>query len=159
MKKAQIEMMGLVVIVIIIAVAFLFLFYYLSGPGKQSSQLKQTYQQELLAYNTIGSVLQATTECRNLDIADLLDDCISGFNSITCWQNGPDSCTYSKAQTEIILKQIFEKNNVQYYFFVLDSAKNIKMDIGTECTGSRTSATQPLPSRSGELVVGIDICG
>ncbi|MBW3017113.1 hypothetical protein KY316_01970 [Candidatus Woesearchaeota archaeon] len=155
-NKAQIEMMGLVVIVIILAVAFLFLFYYLAGSGK-SAELKQTYQKELLAYNTIGSVLQATTDCRGLDIADLLDDCVSGIQSIDCF--GKSSCAYAEAETAKILGEIFTVNNVDYYFFVMSSRQEITLELGDVCPGARTSAEQPLPSRSGQLIVGIDICG
>jgi len=154
-KRAQIEMMGLVVIVIIIAVAFLFLFYYLAGPGKENANLKLTYQKELLAYNSIGAVLQATTECRQMDIADLIEDCAS-VKSVDCF--GKDSCTYAGEEISYAFNEIFTKNNVFYYFFVMDAQRNIILEIGQECAGSRTSATQPLPSRAGDLIIGIDIC-
>ncbi len=156
-RKAQIEMMGLVVIVIIIAVAFLFLFYYLAGPGKENANLKQTYQKELLAYNSIGAVLQATTECRQMDIADLIEDCAS-VKSVDCF--GKDSCTYAGEEIAYAFNAIFTQNNVFYYFFVMDSRQPPVrfLEIGQECAGSRTSATQPLPSRAGDLIIGIDIC-
>ena len=57
-----------------------------------------------------------------------------------------------------MFNEIFVKNNVQYYFFVMDAQKKILIEQGIKCPGTRTSATQPLPSRAGDLIIGVDIC-
>jgi hypothetical protein len=155
-RKAQIEMMGLVVIVLILAVGFLFLVAYMTGKGKQESS-QEVYQKELLAYNTIGSILQATSGCRGLSIAELIDDC-SSFNEINCF--GFDSCAYASGEIIKILNATLNKRNQEYYFYVIDAAEKLKIAAGSgECLHNKVSATQPLTSRAGELTVGIDICG
>ena len=156
MKKAQIEMMGLVVIVLILAIGFLFLVSYLTRGGERESP-QQIYQKELLAYNTIGAIIQATTPCRGLSMTDLIDDCVS-FNEINCF--GVNSCAYVTFQASIVLNKTLNLRKQQYYFYILDAAGQERAAIGSgECIHNRVSATQPLTARSGELVVGIDICG
>ncbi|MBW2994743.1 hypothetical protein KY312_00175 [Candidatus Woesearchaeota archaeon] len=157
MKKAQIEMMGLVVIILIIAIGFLFLVSYLTKGGERESA-QQIYQKELLAYNTIGAVIQATPGCGlDISISDLIDDCVS-FNEMRCL--GLDSCSYVTLQTAIILNKTLNIREQEYYFYILDAQGNLKAGIASgECRHNRVSATQPLTSRSGELIIGIDICG
>jgi len=157
MKKAQIEMMGLVVIVLILAIGFLFLVSYLTRGGELESP-QVIYQKELLAYNTIGAIIQATPACGvDISMTDLIDDCVS-FNEMSCL--GLDSCTYVSLEAARILNKTLNIRQQQYYFYVLDSGQQLKISIASgECLGNRVSATQPLTSKAGELVIGIDICG
>jgi hypothetical protein len=157
MKKAQIEMMGLVVIVLILAVGFLFVVSTLTKGGERESP-QEIYQKELLAYNTIGAFIQATPECgEDASMADLIDDCVS-YNEMRCL--GLSSCEYVTVQAAIVLNSTLNVRKQQYNFYVLDSSGVAFIEIGSgQCLGNRVSQTQPLPSRAGkDLIIGIDIC-
>jgi hypothetical protein len=155
MRKAQIEMMGLVVIVLILAVGFLFVFASVARGGQRESA-QQIYQKELLAYNTIGSIIQANTGCgTDNTFADLIDDCVYIYDN-PC---GVDSCDYLGINLLHILNKTLGVRNQEFYFYVLDANNQEAIYINEPCTGDRASATQPYTSRLGkEIIIGIDIC-
>jgi hypothetical protein len=155
MKKAQIEMMGLVVIVLILAIGFLFLVSYLTRGGERESA-QQIYQKELLGYNTIGAILQADAGCKGNSIAELIEDCVSN-REVVC--SGADSCAYTESQIIIILNETLGQRNQEYFFYVWRGQENPEMEIWNGlCLHNRVSATQPYTSRAGEIVIGVDIC-
>lgn len=160
-KKSQMEIMGLVVIVIIIAVAFLFFVYFMRAGGEREEP-KAIYQKELLAYNTIGAILQSTTACKGLTFADLIEDCVAPFEEKIDCGGGYDSCDWVENDVTFILDKFFFPRQQEYFFYVMvmkNDEPDFKLEVARgDCLANRVSATQPLPSRYGDFVVGLDIC-
>jgi len=97
-KKAQLEMIGLVIIVIIVITALMiYTIYKMSNPPQN---LPKRYMNKQLATNFLVSILHTSVkDCYNLSLADLIVDCANTFPSISC-QDYRGSC-------EVVNKTIF----------------------------------------------------
>jgi len=143
MRKAQTELIGLVMIVILISVSVLFVIRFVAL--KEPSQAKQIYEQSEIASNMISALLETTVHCDEQDIIirmnDLFRDCAL-FETYDClpdnagqpldpddpptpeelwdicaWHNdGADSCTLLNCTLEKIFNNSLEVWNREYVF-------------------------------------------
>ncbi len=166
-RKAQTEIMGLVVIVMIMTVALLFVLFFMTRDRQDS--LAKSFDEDLHSYNTISAVLQANTPCRSLKISDLLQECVSFDRPLPqeCSVNGLyGHCEYAEYQIYLALNKSLDYINKEYRFYVYTESDtdNNKVNIGSEhsqelCTeGNKVSATQPIRYAGGDMFVTLDIC-
>jgi len=75
-RNAQMEIMGLVIIVILLSLALLFVLQFIIL--RPASDLKESFTQKEIASNTVNTLLDTTTDCRQLPLSKLLEDCAEG---------------------------------------------------------------------------------
>ena len=97
-KKAQMEVMGLIVIVVLLILAIFFVVAFkTSQPGKK---IQNTFSDDQLSAKFLISFLKTSAGCRDLTIEDLIQDC-AVERRITCM--GLDSCTFVNKTTFIFI--------------------------------------------------------
>ena len=84
-KKAQMEIVGLVVIVILLTLGMLFIAKFVM---QTDSSGKEIFTRRFLASSTLGAMLDTNYDCPALDhpptIADLLEACVEDPNRYDC---------------------------------------------------------------------------
>ena len=157
MKKAQMEILGLVIVMILISIGVLFAVkYVILAPDKN---IKGEFTQRNIAQNTLNVLLNTDVECNDafVSIQDLLVDCIRFGGIISC--SGKVSCEYSKAKINKIFTETLIKWGNNFYFEAEgDSGEEIKIDQdnGIEpCPGEKKTGIQPLPYG---MTIKLEIC-
>ena len=115
MKKAQIEIVGLVIIIILIIIGMAFVFGFITDHG--SVEYKKQFTQTEIASNTLSTFLRTTSGCKELSMTELLQDCSQNQIVVCSEQN---SCEYVTAATEQIFDDTLEKWNIDYEFKVFN---------------------------------------
>lgn len=125
MKKAQMEMIGLVIIVILITLGMLFLAIF----SFKDDQQKKFFTRKGLAYSTMSTVMKTTIvrdDCSRFFAGDLvlplqsklLEDCAlykqSGIEEYSC--NGKNSCEFVRDEISKMLESTLGKWNKKYSF-------------------------------------------
>jgi len=127
-KKAQMEIIGLMVIVILITLAMLFMVKF----GMSKDNYKKTYTSELLVSSTIGAITKTTTDlndgCGSLSFEkDLLDDCASNsgeYDSVYSHHcDGKNSCDFLQDRVTKILNETLGNWSKRYEFIVYVETK------------------------------------
>lgn len=167
-KRAQTEMVGLLFIVILISLGVVFfLTFIVFSPQDQSSEEIQVQQTALL---TNKAILDVTTPCRGLDVAELIRDCAT-YKQVSCpaLASGASpptkkSCEYLK---EDILPKFFEatleKSGIKYkYRVIIDDSggspvEKLKIDKSPAKFSSYTPQILYLPSPYGAISVELGI--
>lgn len=152
-RRAQMEVMGLVLIVILIAIAMLFTlqFVILQKPP----EIKKLYTHSKLASTTLNALLKTNTECKGIDFTGLLQDCAANKNNsygIQC--NGQDSCSYTKEKLNNIFNNTLRKWNIEFQF----TADLADIEIGQPCLGEKQTKPYPIPTDVGIMIIKLDIC-
>ena len=139
LKKAQIEIVGLVIIVVILAFTLIFALQF---AGKEDNKLNERYWQ-LNADNLRNAILKTTVSSCN--IKDEIINC-NDFNQPVCLEN----CD----KLNSIIKEIIEKSVKNDYEL---NAGNIKLSNGT-CLNKdiMTSSTQPCALT--DIKVNLKLC-
>jgi len=163
-KKAQMEIMGLAIIIILLALAMLFVVQFVIL--RQPSDIKKTFTHKELAANTVNTLLATTTDCRELPISQLLEDCADGGN-IPCPTG--NSCSQAEEAIEQILAKTLDEWNKEYYMTVKVAKDTIagpfgnilKEDIPQQCPGEKITSSPCciLPTGAGQMIINLDICG
>ena len=156
MKKSQIEIAGLGIIAVIIIVVVIFLGRILYSQNDADYNKEIVHSQ--LASNMVNTFLTTTSECSNLSMAALLQDCAKNPNSpgITCGLL--DSCSYVKQESKKIFEKSLDQWNIGYEFKVFFDENNKLFSLGKECYGNRKSELFLIPTEKGVLIVRMDIC-
>jgi hypothetical protein len=158
-KKAQMEIMGLVVIVILVALGMLFAIKYFAF--KEPSDTKQKFVYEEQTSNMLAAMLK-TNICKGKEtIESLLIDCAEG-EAIIC-NNGKTSCQEANDTIEsIILGTLEGPWNQNYQFTVKKDGTPItqfpKSGVDLCYERAKKAAVQPLPLRTGTMVIKLNIC-
>ena len=157
MKKAQIEMMGLMIAVILILALVFFAAKYSGTKGTLS--YKQEFSRSEMASNMLNALLSSTSRgCNNLSISELLQECGNELSSIRCDGSiGP--CDYVKQEANEIFGKTLEKWKVNYEFKAFKNEEKLMVSLGSQCGANKKSKLFPIPSNSGILFVKLDICG
>ena len=157
MKKSQIEIAGLGIIGVIVIVAVVFLGRILYGQNDVDYNQEIVHSQ--LASNIVNTFLSTTSECSNLYMAELLQDCVKNPNStgITCGLL--DSCSYAKQEAKKIFEKSLEQWNIGYEFKVFFDENNKIFSLGKDCHGNRKSESFLMPTENGVLIIRMYICG
>ncbi|MBW3010632.1 hypothetical protein KY335_04715 [Candidatus Woesearchaeota archaeon] len=162
MKKAQMEIMGLVVIVLILIVAMMFVLFFATRE-KPGEGIKE-FDEELHSFNTVSALLHTNVPFRGLQVQSVIEMCM--WNDI--WV-GPahtmTPCEYSSSAIAYMLSNSLSYINQDYHLYVYSDLDpdyyriNIKSDDSPGlCTGDIYSATQPLTYAGGTMYVVLDIC-
>ncbi len=165
-RKAQTEIVGLVVIVLIISVAMMFLLFFVMKDNPDNSL--KTFDNELHAYNTIVSIMQTNTDCRKYSFSDLIKQCVLSpiqYLQQDCNPEPISVCDFVEREISYILEQSLATINEEYKFYIYTEFEQTPiLDIRSEnadslCQTILTSATQPIRYGAGDLFVALDICG
>lgn len=150
-KKAQTEIMGLVIIVIIITIGF-FLTISLK-PIKTEKPLVQVYGDEKLASDFLITLLETQTNCRQTSIKNLAIDCIKeNYTGIGDYDCGEKTCEYLNETIQNITNKTLTKWNYAYKLtleYQGPQGKKTLIDIkNNDCDENKpqiTPGVQPLP--------------
>ncbi len=159
-KRSQTEIIGLVIIVILFSLAILFALFIIAQ--KESATLKQDYTHKELASNLLRAALQTTTDCRGLEITQLLQDCANdegGEGIISC--EGVYSCEYANETMTILLNKTLIPLNKDFELSAkLDEEFDPLHVTRGVCTGEKTSSSPccSIPTDAGVLNIRLDIC-
>ena len=155
-KKSQTEILGLAVIVVFIAIGLLFAVKFIINDDSESE--REEFVRSELASNLLGSMIDATTSCRNQDISHLLKDCAENNpGKISC--NGIPSCQYVEQEINNIFSNFLVSigGNKNFKFTAtLDGEEMISVAQGV-CS-IWESANQPLPTKRGSLMLQFRMC-
>lgn len=164
-KKAQMEIMGLLVIVILITVILLIV-VTLDVTNTGSSQSEQTsFAQEQLT-GTIGiTIMETTTECTadKEPIRELAANCI--FSDITC-VDGTSACEYLNRTIKEITEQTLDKTGLNYSLTIgADSQPPVTKINDSGCSQTKSSRSsrfvvKPTYVRTtyGSIIMKLTIC-
>lgn len=157
MKKAQIEIIGLMIAVILILALIFFAAKY--STSKDTLNYKQEFVQAEMASNMLNALLSSTSrDCNNLSISELLQECSNELSSIRCAGSmGP--CDYVKQEAMEIFGKTLAEWKVNYEFKAFKNEENPIISLGSKCGANKKSKLFPIPSNSGILFVKLDICG
>jgi hypothetical protein len=157
MKKAQTEIIGLVIVIILVILGATFFIRYMMS--REPVEPKKEFTQAELASNMLNTFLETRARNCEFSMSELLKNCGQG-GGITC-DNKP-SCQY----VEEAAKEIFDKtldlwtpDNYKFKVFFDEDHPEIELGEKKACVGvSRKSKTYPIPTSSGPLSVKLDIC-
>lgn len=155
-KKSQTEILGLAIIVVFIAIALLFVVKFMINSSAESP--REEFIQSELASNILGSAIDATTDCRNQDIADLLKDCAENNpGSFKC--GSLYSCEFAENELSRMLSGFMDAmGGGKAYKLRSFIGDNSLFEISEGNCTVWESATQPLPTRKGTLNVQFNMC-
>lgn len=152
-RKAQTEIIGLVIVIILIILGISFATRFISGPTDYKKQFTQTE----IASNTLNALLKTTSNCNELSMTELLQACAENPGLIC--GNGQNSCEHFILVTQQIFSKTLEKWSIDYEFKVFQEKENPLFALGEICIGDKKSELFPIPLPSGALFVKLDICG
>jgi hypothetical protein len=172
MGKGQSDLMGLVVIVFIFIIAISFILFFTLK--EDNNDFLQDFDTSLHASNSIASMLQTTTNCNDLPMSKIIEQCMwTNIWNVQCAinKNNPElkPCDYASGIIEFILKESLFVQGFDYNFYLysendLDAEGNIvdaKIVIPNPpltCTGNVVSETYTLAYRGGNLFITLEIC-
>ncbi|MBU1198462.1 MAG: hypothetical protein KKF46_08135 [Nanoarchaeota archaeon] len=154
-RKAQLEMIGLIVIVIIVVVALLiFTVYQVTNPQRN---IKRKYMNEEIATNMLVSMMNIDLrECHNLSLQELVGDCAKTFHSITCLDS--TSCEIANKTIYDILNRTLIDWDVSFNLSVQNTDISF---VNLGCTArvkSKIRGFQILPLYPGQIEMILDVC-
>ncbi len=154
-RKAQMEIMGLAIIFILVIFGVLFAVRFVIT--KPDSDIRMGYQQSVLASNMLSALRATTTDCASATVEQLLQDCAS-TQTVSC-PGGKSSCEKAELVIGAIMKETLENWGRSYTFSISgsESASKIKFAIG-DCSGEKEVKTHPVPTRSGTIMLRMEIC-
>ena len=159
-KKAQMEMMGLVVIIVLAALAMLFVIQFIFI--RETTTVQKTYSHTQLAANTLNAITKITArDCKGQDLTELLQDCAAyqyQGGLIICNDGSTKSCEYVQVAIKEIIENTLDVWNKQYNLSI-DLAK-IEFSNGN-CRGERQTKIYPIPvpQLDEPMLLRLDVCG
>lgn len=161
MKKAQMEILGLVIIIVLLSLGLLF--YLKFSLLNEGDDVQKFFSQTRVAVNTPNTLLATSVPvCSKKTIQELLRDCVT--SQITVCSNGENSCEASERVIRYILEESLAKRNIKYEFeaFIEANPPILKMQIINEagCPEDRESETFPirLYPDPRTLMVRLNVC-
>ena len=154
MRKAQTEIMGLIVIVILLTLGmFLIITFQASKP---KPEIKKSFEDDQLASNFLLSFLK-TGACGKNTMENMIQDC-AVERKITC--GGMDSCKYINETAKIILNKTMDEWSKKYSFDIEGTSEEIKFENSCNRTLEGDSAFQPISlyPYPGTVVLNIYLC-
>jgi len=148
-RKAQGEMVGLVVIFIIIAVAIVFLLMLTNKLNERSSTVTADRQ---LATSFVNTLLETKIYCDDRNFKDVVEDCINswGVGYVNC-NDGTTTCKRLNESVTMIMENSLEKwDNGNKYEVKIgkktgDNDPEFLMSViaGKDIKNPKTTATNP----------------
>jgi hypothetical protein len=162
-KKAQAEIMGLIVIVILVVVAMIFVLQF---TVLRKPETVKTYSDIEIANNMLTSLLQTTTDCHGLTFTDLLKDC-AATEDVRCDDN-MKSCAYLDETVNYLFNNTLDEWGRSYNFTaILPDRAALGFDVNPivltkasgYCTGEIIPAQPHLISVAGSIMtIYLDMC-
>jgi hypothetical protein len=162
MRRAQVEIVGLLIIVVLISLVLLFaLKYYFND----SSGYVPEFTPKELSSSWIGAMLGTNSECTDDTVmSKVLIDCVryppDGSSDLIC-DGGKRSCEFAEAVLDEMLKKTLAEWKMKYEFAVISPSKQVVIDIKSDDLGDKesTAFVQPLPiDTSGYQTMQIVLC-
>gem|GEM_PF-6012960 len=165
-KKAQSELMGIVIVVLLISFGMLFAFK-LSAEKKEP--IKRSFDEKQLASNTLGTFLRSTSDCNHERVSSLITDCggsciitcpgfqtdtTGGDSSATC-----SSCKYLESKSKYLFEKTLATWGKNYTFEMYKTGKSkIVYTQNGPCVSYQESQTQPFPIYGDIIYIRLDLC-
>ena len=146
MKKAQMEVIGLVIIVILVFVGILmFVRFVVLAP-----ETSQKTIESLEANNLLSALLKTTTSCNSLSVLDAIKECQQ--KTTICNQ---DACIYTKDKIQDIMQASLDVKT-DYKLEVLTN-NNPLFAMG-DCEKGIASAPYSIPSKGITYTIKLKLC-
>ncbi|MFH1506301.1 MAG: hypothetical protein ABIE94_04940 [archaeon] len=159
-RKGQMEMMGLAVIVVLVAIIMLFFISFKVNQVGSEPEPQKEYADTQLATNYILAALKTTTECRGLNVQELLQDCaLRGEVDCTGWS----SCDFVYATLDDLTAQSLDFWGTEYIFTVKHGTVGYNKSTGNcdKFTPAEATGFQPIslyPDSSTPIITTLRVC-
>ncbi|NQU98093.1 hypothetical protein HQ533_01385 [Candidatus Woesearchaeota archaeon] len=152
-RKAQMEIMGLIVIVILLVLGMVFMVTLQTNRPK--NEIKTSYEDDQLASNFIISFLKTNSECRGYTMEELIQDCATG-DRLGCG----GSCKYLNQTLHDTISKTLDVWGKKYRFEINMPNSNIVFNSSCDADDEKDSAFQPISlyPQTGTVVLKLDIC-
>lgn len=152
-KKAQLEMIGLIVIVVIVLIAIMI--YMVFKMNSTPQNIKRMYMNQASANNFLMAMSKVSIEeCPSHTLGGLIIDC-AGMREVIC--GAKDSCEMSKHVLGGLLNSTLEKYGLSYNLTIQDVGITIANDgCNSKKPGDR--GFQILPLNPGHVELTLKIC-
>jgi hypothetical protein len=162
MKRAQVEIIGLLIIVVLISMILLFAMKYYFHD--ESSYVPEFTPKDLSS-SWIGAMLGTNSECTDDTVmSKVLIDCVKyppeGSSELVC-KGGKKSCEFAEEVLQEMLDKTLGEWKQPYEFIILSPSKQVVMDLKSDNLGDRQSTAfpQPLPlDTSGYQTMQVILC-
>jgi len=163
MKKAQTEIMGLLIIVLII---FFIMIYALKFVIQPVPDIVGPYTQKELASSLVGAILITSSNCTDdTNFKKVLIDCArypeEGSGDLIC-NNGMQSCDFASKQIGEILNDTLEVWKRPYEFKVVASSdveiQKLHFEGAAKGRGNIASETYPIPIDTSGDTMAVRLC-
>ncbi len=133
MKKAQIEIVGLLVIVILVVLVLFFIISFSLSNQSDTPDITKDFIDHSLINGFSLALLETSSGCAERNFKELLDDCVTN-QMVSCYIEGSqvNSCVYAKHEIEKILNDTLLEMGVDYSFRVSVTGMGEQMRIETE---------------------------
>jgi len=185
-KRSQMEMLGIAIVVVLVAFGMLFVVKFMLM--RPPSSAKTEFLHRELASNTLSALLLTTTDCKNVNIRDLLIDCAENNEQVAVQICCEESCRNLPNQNEYdfddrscgkvhstitrILDQTLSqygksysmnaKKNIGNTIFVDNSDPNSPDPLGAisdgDCSRKKKTGTFHFQTQTGPLIIELSIC-
>lgn len=160
-RKAQMEIMGLVIVVILIALGILFALRF--SLSAEKTDLRQEVVESELGSHMLNAMLSTTTNCTHnpITLAELYQDC-SVANTIVC-NSQRKACEEARFASEFIFNKTLDAWGKDYYFTIEGAASFqaqslLNISNNGPCQRLYELKTVPLPTRVGTALLKLYIC-
>ncbi|QQG38464.1 MAG: hypothetical protein HYS32_02545 [Candidatus Woesearchaeota archaeon] len=146
MKKAQMEIVGLVVIVLIILLAAIFFvrFALLSHSSSKTSSI------ESIEANNLLNALLRTTICEDLSVEDAIKECKQRSNICN-----EEACKHTKTKIEEIMEASLDEKTTYSIDIDADEVPLINIE---NCKTGITASPFSIPSRGITYSISMKLC-
>lgn len=154
-KKAQIEMIGLVIIVIIVITALLiFTVYKLTHPSKN---IQKSYMNKEVATNLLITMTHTSIPgCHNFTLRELVVDCAKTYHTTTCGDY--TSCEIANQTIYTILNRTLVDWDIGFKFEIEGTEISF---VNLNCDSvfkEKVQGFEILPLYPGDVEMTLDIC-
>lgn len=163
MRKAQIEIAGLLIVVVLVTITILFLLTFKVNESENKLPLEQESKDSYIRDRLSPVLLETSTSCDGRTIRVLLSDCAYSKN-IMCDKEGRevDSCVFANETISTILEETLDTYGLKYVFSVKSNTDFITYIDRTGCnpaaSGNYPPFIQPLVTDFGPLTLNLVQC-
>lgn len=127
-KLGQAEIIGITIVMVLIMIGIIFVIKYVVLPD--DFNIKESYDKTQIAANFMDAMLKTTTNCNNLPMTELIQNCVEHYGSTLLYQcpaddalgictGGCTSCEYVNQSISHILTNSLDKMpQISYDFFI-----------------------------------------
>lgn len=155
-KKAQMEIMGLAIVVVLLVLGMLFTVKFVLF--KPQETYRKDYINTQLTANMLNTLLNTNTLCKDISIAELLQDASKANPNIGC--QSLDSKEYVNAEINKLLNTTVQDMWKKDFFFKASTTSGTIVSVGQEYSyRERERKTHFLQTDAGVMTIILDIYG